>query len=198
MLKDPNKQYRNKIILSILLFVIGVGQLIMVITGRSWLIWSYNGYSGMEGDQIVSIPQSYMLPNRYLIIVSGIFPERYLDPFVGNITLTHLNGGEQLFFDYRIVGYWIDDGVKTEARSVILTPGRYNISWSNTDDGDGKSFNYVITTHGLFNWFFETDRYPFTAESVTLFISIVLLVFFIGYSIKKYQEAKRDISYHRV
>ncbi|UCC19481.1 MAG: hypothetical protein JSV62_15490 [Promethearchaeota archaeon] len=197
MLKDPHKQYRKSIIISLLLLGIGIGQLFIVISGRSWLVWSYNGNSGFEGEETVSVPQSYLLPNRYLIIVSGIFPLLYLDPLVGNITLTRIDGGEQLFLDYRIVGFWVDDGVKTEAWSVILTAGRYNISWSNTNDHDGKSFNYIITTHGLFNWFFEDDRYPFTAESVALFISIILLVFFVGYSIRKYQEGKRDLSYYK-
>ncbi|UCC20538.1 MAG: hypothetical protein JSV62_04415 [Promethearchaeota archaeon] len=192
-MKDPHRQFRKAILISLLILSVGIGQLIVVIAGRSWLIWTYDGNSGIEGDDVVNIPQSYLLPDRYLVIIIGKFPYYSMPDVVGNITLTPINGGDPYFFEYRINGYWIGDNVKTDARSVVIIPGIYNITWSNVDN----RFAYLITTHGLFNWFFAEDTYPYTAETVVLVISIILTVFFIGYSIKKYQEAKRDLAYYK-
>ncbi|MHA2391841.1 MAG: hypothetical protein ACXAEX_07715 [Promethearchaeota archaeon] len=186
------KQHKKKLIRIILTVAIGIGQLLTVIGGRSWLIWRYSGPSG-HGVENIYIPQSYLIPNRYVITVTGIFPHAMMDNVVGNFSLTNINTGKSSVFEYSIRGFWIVGGIKNEVVSISLTPGKYNVSWFNSDD----RYEYIITTQGIFNWLIEEDRYPYMAENIALFISILLAIFFVVYAIKNYGEAKRDLKYYQ-
>lgn len=187
---DPIKQYKRHLGFALLIALIGIGQLAFVIVGRSWLIWNEKG---AQGSDIVSIPRSYLLPNRYIIIAEARFKHFGMDDTVGNISLTNLNTEQNFFLPYRIIGYWINDGVKSAVFHISLQPGMYNVTWHNNN----YQIQYWITTHGIFNWWAGDDLYPYTSETVALVISILLAIFFIGYAIIHYRKAKIDIAYHK-
>jgi len=187
---DPIKQYKRHLGFALLIALIGIGQLTFVVVGRSWLIWSDHG---SRGSEIVSIPQSYLLRDRYLIIAEARFKTFGTEDTVGNISLTNLDTGKTYFLPYRIVGYWVTDGQKSAVFYISLQPGMYNVTWHNNN----YRIKYWITTQGIFNWWAGDDLYPFTSETVVLVISIILLVFFIGYAIIHYRKAKLDLAYHK-
>ncbi len=186
---DARKRYKKKIKLIILLAVIGIGQLIFTIIGRSKLIWSQ---SDREGSEIVSLPQSYLLLNRYVIVATGSFPTSFMDDILGNISFTYLNTGKKYLFEYRIEGYWISHSEKSAAKSFTMLPGQYNITWFNIDD----RIKYSVTTQGIFNWFAGKDSYPYTSETIALVVSLLLCVFIIGYAFIYYQKAKYDLAFY--
>jgi hypothetical protein len=187
---DPIKQYKRHLGFALLIALIGIGQLTFVIVGRSWLVWNDQG---SQGSDIVSIPQSYLWPNRYLIIAEARFPIFGMDDTVGNISLTNIATGKDYFLPYTIVGYWVTDGTKSAVFYISLQPGTYNVTWHNNN----YRIKYWITTHGVFNWWAGDDHYPFTSETVALVISILLAVFFIGYAIIHYRKAKLDLAYYK-
>ncbi|MFX1572105.1 MAG: hypothetical protein ACFFB0_05110 [Promethearchaeota archaeon] len=191
-MNDPKIAFKKAIIISILLLSIGIAQLVFVISVRSKLIWRQKG-GPVSGNVIINVPPNYLLPNRYVILVIGYFPSIFYEDVVGNVTFTHQNSGKNYTYDYRIVGYMMYKKMIFEAKSWVMKPGKYNISWDNND----KRYEYYFTTHGLFNFFPKDDKYPSNMETIVLVISSFALIALIIASIKKYMRAKRDYSYYK-
>lgn len=192
-MKDPKIAFRKGVLISILILSIGVAQLIFVISVRSKLVWRYKG-GPISGEEVITIPRTYLLPNRYVITIIGYFPQILYDDVVGNITFTHQNSGKNYTFNYRIVGYLMYKKIIFDARSWVMKPGKYNVSWANNDN----RYEYYFTTHGLFHFFPKDDKYPTTMETIVLVISSFVVVSCIIASSKKFMSAKRDYSYYKV
>jgi len=190
--REPLAEYKRGLLLTILFLSLGVGQLVFVISARSQLIWRYNPGS-ISGSEIVNVPRSYLLPDRYVFTIGGKFPHILDENVIGNVTLIHQSSGKTYFFNYTIVGYLMYEKLILDARTLHLDPGSYNISWENNVD----RFEYYFTTHGLFNLFPETDRFPYLAETVTLVISIFGLIAFLIAAVKKYLKTKRNYSFYK-
>jgi len=189
---DPKIAFRKGILISILLLSIGIAQLLFVVSVRSQLVWRQKG-GPVSGNIVINVPINYLLPNRYVILVIGYFPTVLYDDVVGNITFTHQNSGKNYTFDYRIVGYLMYENMIYDARSWVMKPGKYNVSWENNDN----RYEYYFTTHGLFHFFPKDDKYPTNMETIVLVISSFAIVSFTIASIKKYLRAKRDYSYYK-
>jgi len=189
---DPKIAFRKGILISILLLSIGIAQLVFVVSVRSQLIWRQKG-GPASGNIVINVPHTYLLPNRYVILVIAYFPTIIYDDVVGNITFTHQNSGKNYTFDYRIVGYMMYEKMIFDARSWVMKPGKYNVSWENNDN----RYEYYFTTHGLFHFFPKDDKYPTNMETIVLVISSFALVSCIIASIKRYLRAKRDYSYYK-
>ena len=191
-MNDPKIAFRKGILISILLLSIGIAQLVFVISVRSKLVWRYKS-GPISGEEVITIPRNYLLPNRYVITVIGYFPAIYYDDILGNITFTNQNSGKKYTYNYIIEGYMRYKKLIFEARSWAMASGRYNVSWENND----TRYEYLFTTHGIFNFFPKDDKYPYTMETFTLVISGFALVAFIIGSTKKYVRAKRNYSYYK-
>ena len=189
--REPLTEYKRGLVIAILFLSIGIGQLIFVISTRSQLIWRYNP-GPKSGSEIVNVPRSYLLPDRYVFTIAGYFPHILDENVVGNVTLIHQASGKNYFFNYTIVGYLMYEKMILDARTINLDPGTYNISW----DNNVNRFEYYFTTHGLFNLFPETDRFPYLSETVILVISIFGLIAFLVAAVKKYLKAKRNYSFY--
>ncbi|MHA2182088.1 MAG: hypothetical protein ACXAAH_11770 [Promethearchaeota archaeon] len=190
--REPLTDYKRGVIITLLFLSLGIGQLIFVISSRSQLIWRYNP-GQVSGNEIVNVPRSYLMPNRYVFTIAGYFPHILDEDVVGNVTLVHQSSGKTYFFNYTIVGYLMYEKMILDARLLSLAPGTYNISWEN----NFNRFEYYFTTHGLFNLFPQTDRFPYLSETVTLVISIFGLTAFIVAAVKKYLKTKRNYSFYK-
>ncbi|MHA2006928.1 MAG: hypothetical protein ACXABO_02930 [Promethearchaeota archaeon] len=190
-MKDPRLVFRKGIMIAILLLSLGVAQLVFVISTRSQLVWRYRP-GPRSGDEIVTIPPNLLYPNRYVLTVMGFFPSILYDDVIGNITFSHLSSGKNFTHDYRIVGYLMYEKMILDVKLIGLNPGRYNISWDNND----RRFEYMFTTHGLFNLVPNIDRFPYISETVFMLISIFGFIAFLVASIKKYLKERRNYAYH--
>jgi len=190
--RTPLAEYKRGLLIIALFLSLGVGQLIFVISARSQLIWRYNP-GVTSGSEIVNVPRSYLLPDRYVFTIAGYFPHILDENVVGNVTLVHQSSGKNYFFNYTIVGYLMYEKMILDARLINIDPGVYNISWENNVD----RFEYYFTTHGLFNLFPQNDRFPYLAETIILIISIFGLVAFLVAAVKKYLKTKRNYSYYK-
>ncbi|MBY8990746.1 MAG: hypothetical protein KGD58_08340 [Candidatus Lokiarchaeota archaeon] len=190
--REPLTDYKRGLFIVVLFLSLGVGQLIFVISTRSQLIWRYNP-GPLSGSEIVNVPQTYLLPDRYVFTIAGYFPHILNEDVVGNVTLIHQASGKTYFFNYTIVGYLMYEKMILDAKTLHLDPGTYNISWDNNVD----RFEYYFTTHGLFNLFPKTDRFPYLAETVILVVSIFGLIAFLVAAVKKYLKIKRNYSFYK-
>lgn len=190
--REPITDYKRGLVIAILFLSLGAAQLILVISARSQLIWRYNP-GPVSGSEIVNVPRTYLLPDRYVFTIAGYFPHILDEDVVGNVTLIHQSSGKNYFFNYTIVGYLMYEKMILDARTINLDPGSYNISWDNNVD----RFEYYFTTHGLFNLFPETDRFPYLSETVILVISIFGLIAFLVAAVKKYLKTKRNYAYYK-
>ncbi|MFX1312438.1 MAG: hypothetical protein ACFFHD_07475 [Promethearchaeota archaeon] len=191
-MNDPKITFRKKVLISILLLSIGIAQLVFIISVRSKMVWRQKG-SPISGNTVINVPPNFLLPNRYVILVIGYFPTIIYDDVIGNITFTHQNSGKNYTFNYRIVGYLMYKKMIFDARSWVMKPGKYNVSWENVD----SRYEYYFTTHGLFNFFPKDDKYPTNMETIFLIISIFGLISLLVVSIKRYLSAKRDYSFYK-
>jgi hypothetical protein len=191
--RTPIAEYKRGVLIAVLFLSLGVGQLIFVISARSQLIWRYKP-GAVSGSEIINVPRSYLLPDRYVFTIAGYFPHILDENVVGNVTLVHQSSGRNHFFNYTIVGYLMYERMILDARLIGIPPGVYNISWDNNVD----RFEYYFTTHGLFNLFPQTDRFPYLAETVILVVSIFGLVAFLVAAVKKYLKTRRNYSYYKV
>jgi len=191
--KDPKLEFRKAILTSLIVLSIGLVQFGIVIAGRSWLIWEHPEELKLTGEEQIYVPESYLLPNRYLITVHYYHALLFSDDLVGNITFTHQNSGNIYTFNYRIRSYGTYKLVVHDVRSMVLLPGRYNVSWINNFD----DYAYTLTTHGLLNFFPKEGVYPYFQESIALIISIFLLLGLLVGSIRRYRKGRRDYAYHK-
>ena len=191
-MSDPKIDYRKGLLIAALFLSLGVAQLIFVVSARSQLIWRYQP-GLVSGNDMVSVPESYLLPNRYVFMIGGKFPHILDGNVIGNVTLVHQKSGRNYTINYNIEGYLKYQKLILDARLFSLSPGRYNISWENNVD----RFEYYFTTHGLFNLFPQDDRFPYLSETVFLVISIFGLIAFLVAAIKKYRKTKRAYAYHK-
>lgn len=192
MKQDPRREYKKGIVISILLISLGIAQLVFIVASRSQLIWRFK--PGLNsGEDVITIPRSYLLPDRYIMTVMGYFPNILDGDVVGNITFSHQNTGKNYTLNYKIVGYLTYKKMLIEARSWVMIPGVYNVTWEN----NVNRFEYMFTTHGVFNFFIDNDRYPSFAESIVLVVSIFGLIAFLIASIKKYFKARRAFAYYQ-
>ncbi|MFW9783170.1 MAG: hypothetical protein ACFFFB_12880 [Candidatus Heimdallarchaeota archaeon] len=189
--KDPKVEFKKGTLIAIIMFSLGIGQLALVVGTRSELVWRYQP-GPLSGETTVSFPRTYLLPDRYVIMVVGYFPHILDGNVTGNMTLIHQSSGTTYTFNYEIEGYLMYEKLIYETRSWVMEPGNYNITWNNNVD----RFEYFITTHGLFNFFPQNDKYPYVMESVMLVISVFGLIALLIGAIKKYQRSKRAFSYH--
>ncbi|MFX1326402.1 MAG: hypothetical protein ACFE8N_15740 [Promethearchaeota archaeon] len=189
--KDPKVEFKKGTLIAIIMLGLGIGQLAIVVGTRSELIWRYQPGS-ISGETNVFFPRTYLLPDRYIIMAIGYFPNILDENVIGNITLNHLSSGKTYTFNYVIEGYLMYEKLIYETKSWVMEPGYYNITWNNNVD----RFEYFITTHGLFNFFPQNDKYPYIMESIMLVISIFGLIALLVAAIKKYQRSKRAYSFH--
>lgn len=191
-MSNPRSEYRKGLYIVILFFSLGVAQLTFVISTRSQLIWRYKP-GPSSGSDIIRVPESYLLPNRYVFTIGGIFSNILDENVAGNVTLVNLKTGKNHTINYNIEGYLKYKKLILDARLIKLSSGRYNISWEN----NASRFEYYFTTHGLFNLFPENDRFPYISETVFLVISIFGLIAFLIAAIKKYLKIKRAYAFHK-
>ena len=191
--KFADKEFRKKVIISSIILCVGLGQLGLVIGSRSWLIWRHTETPLLTGTDEINIPPSALLPNRYLITVKFYIPTLWTEDLIGNITFTNQKSGKNYTFNYRIAGYMIYKLVVSDAKSISMPSGRYVISWAN----NLNDYSYVLTTHGLFNFFPKDDTYPYLAENVMLFGSIIILMILTIIALHKFLRARRDHIYFK-
>jgi hypothetical protein len=191
--RDPITEYKRGILISVIFLVLGIAQIVFVVSSRSQKIWLYKA-GPATGNRVINVPPSFMLPNRYIFTIAGLFPHILDENVVGNVTLEHQGSGKTYFFNYTIVGYLMYEKIILDAKCFSMKPGWYNVSWDNNVD----RFEYYFTTHGLFNFFPSDDRYPSLMETIMLIISIFGLIALSIASIKKYLKTKRNYAYHRV
>lgn len=192
-MKDPKMEFRKAVLTSLLVLLIGLVQFGLVVGGRSWLIWEHHETPKLTGDDEINIPPSYLLPNRYLITVLFYIPTLWTPDLVGNITFTHLSSGNNYTYNYRVSGFMSYKLVDHDVISMVLLPGRYNISWINNLD----DYSYTLTTHGLLNFFPKEGVYPYTQETVALIISIFILLALLVGSIRRFMKGRRNYAYHK-
>lgn len=191
--KDPKIEFRKAILTSLIVLSIGLVQFGLVIGGRSWLIWRHPETAELTGEDEIYVPITYLLPNRYLITVLFYIPNLWTDDLVGNITFTHQSSGNNYTFNYSVKGFMSYKLVDHDVASIVLLPGRYNVSWFNNLD----DYAYTLTTHGLLNFFPKEGVYPYFQESIALIISIFILLSFLVGSIRRYLKGRRAYAYHK-
>ena len=191
--KDPKIEYKKAILISLLVLSLGLVQFGVVVAGRSWLIWDHPEGPNLTGEDEIYVPKSYLLLDRYLITVLFYIPNLWTPDLVGNITFTHQSSGNNYTYNYRVKGYMSFKLVDHDVISIVLLPGRYNVSWINNLD----DYAYTLTTHGLLNFFPKEGVYPYMAESIALVISIFLLLSLLVGSLRRYRKGRRDYAYHK-
>ncbi|MFX0029093.1 MAG: hypothetical protein ACFE8B_07780 [Candidatus Hermodarchaeota archaeon] len=191
--KFADKEFRKKILISSIILCLGFGQLGLVIGSRSWLIWRHTETPLLTGTDEITIPPSVLLPNRYLITVKFYIPTLWTEDLVGNITFTNQKSGKNYTYTYRLSGYMTYKYVVTDAKSLSMPSGKYFVSWVN----NLNDYSYDLTTHGLFNFFPKDDTYPYLAENVMLFGSIMILIILAIVASHKFLRARRDHVYFK-
>ena len=191
--KDPKIEFRKAILTSHIVLSIGLVQFGLVVGGRSWLIWRHTETLDLTGEDEIYVPESYLLPRRYLITVLFYIPTLWTPDLVGNITFTNQNSGNNYTYNYKVRGYMSYELVDHDVISMVLLPGRYNVSWVNNID----DYAYTLTTHGLLNFFPKEGVYPYFQESIALIISIFLFFALLIGSLRRYRKGRRDYAYHK-
>lgn len=191
--KDPELEFKKAVIVSIILVSIGLTQLGIVIAGRSWLIWRTSESPALSGNDEIYVPGSLLLPDRYLITVLFYIPTLLTPDLVGNITFSHLSSGRNYTFNYQVSGYMSYKLVDHDVVSLVLLPGRYNVSWTNNLD----DYSYTLTTHGLLNFFPKEGVYPYVQENVWLIVSIFIALSLLVGATRRFLKGRRDYAYHK-
>ena len=63
--REPIIEYKRGILISVLILVIGIGQLVFIVSSRSQKIWFYKP-GPATGSQLIEVPPNYILPNSEL------------------------------------------------------------------------------------------------------------------------------------